>query len=96
MWPVYQGKSPPPPPSRITGGDFSAAYTPPSPFTQLSRAVTSSVDKSPPPPPPHPQQVYGQILAASTKLEDGLHFEDCEYDGRIWTATVIIYKFSGQ
>ncbi len=28
----------PPPLSRITGGGFGAAYTPPSPFTQLSLA----------------------------------------------------------
>jgi hypothetical protein len=49
-----------------------------------------------PPTPSPPPEDYRQILAASPKLEDGLHFEDCEYDGRIWPAAVIIYKFSGQ
>jgi hypothetical protein len=37
-----------PPPSRITGGDFSMACTPPSPFTQLSPACDVIFDKSPP------------------------------------------------
>ena len=32
------------------------------------------------PPLPHtPQQDYRQILAASAKIEDGLHLEACEY-----------------
>jgi hypothetical protein len=30
-------------------------------------------------PPPTPPQDYGQILAASPKVEDGLHFGACEY-----------------
>ncbi len=34
----------------------------------------------PPTLPPPPPQDYGQILAASPKVEDGLHFGDCEYD----------------
>jgi hypothetical protein len=30
--------------------------------------------------PPPPQLDYGQILAALPKIEDGLHFVDCECD----------------
>ncbi len=49
-----------------------------------------------PPPPPHPHEDYGQILATSPKIEDGLHLGVCEYGSWIWTATVIMCKFSVQ
>jgi hypothetical protein len=32
------------------------------------------------PPPPPPPLDYGQILAASPKVEDDLYFGECEYD----------------
>ncbi len=37
--------------------------------------------RAPPPPPSHtpPKQDYSQILAASAKIEDGLHLGACEY-----------------
>jgi hypothetical protein len=39
---------------------------------------------------------YGQILATSPNVEDGLHLGVCEYGSCIWTATVIMYEFSMQ
>ncbi len=48
------------------------------------------------PPPPHTPEDYSQFLAASAKIEDGLHLEACEYCSWIWTAIVIMYEFSVQ
>jgi hypothetical protein len=42
------------------------------------------------PPPTPPQEDYGQILATSLKVEDGLHLGVCEYGSWTWTATVIL------
>ncbi len=43
---------------------------------------------------PTPQEDYEQILATSSKVEDGLHLGVCEYGSWIWT--VIMYEFSVQ
>ncbi len=49
-----------------------------------------------PPPPTLPQEDYGQILATSPKVEDGLQSGVCEDGSRIWKATVITHEFSVQ
>ncbi len=72
IWPhfvqghVYSSLSPPSPP-----------LSPPS--NVITRAVGLRAISAPPLSPPPPQD-YGQILAASPKVEDGLRFGDCEYD----------------
>ncbi len=48
------------------------------------------------PPPQHPHEDYGQILATSLKVEDGLRLGTCEYGSWIWTAKVVMYEFSVQ
>ncbi len=58
-----------------------------------SRPALHFLPLTPPPPPPCPSLDYGQILAASPKAKDGLHFGDCEYDSWIRTATAIMYEF---
>jgi hypothetical protein len=93
LWAVICCKSPPlllphlPPPPHCT------SVAPPA-------AMLSGLEgwrRAPPSPPiPPPPLDYGQIFAASPKVEDGLHFGDCEYDSWIGTATVIIYEFSAQ
>ncbi len=53
--------------------------------------------RAPPPPSTHsPQQDYSQFLAASAKIQDGLHLGACECCSWIWTAIVIMYEFSVQ
>jgi hypothetical protein len=59
--------SPPPPPPLFS--------LPPSNAITGQPACTLISD----PPPPPPQEDYGQILASSPKVEDGLHLGVCEY-----------------
>ncbi len=46
-------------------------------------------------PPSHSPEAYSQFLAASAKIEDGLHLGAFEYGSWIWTAIVIMYEFFG-
>ncbi len=52
-----------------------AAVQPGATWTLMVCAARGGLTRVPPPP-----QDYGQILAVFPKVEDGLHFGDCEYD----------------
>jgi hypothetical protein len=59
---------------------LSSSPPPLSPANAIRRAAGLRVISSPSRPSPPPPLYYGQILAASPKVGDGLHFGDCEYD----------------
>ncbi len=74
-----------------------SSFPPPPSHSPPSNAITGEPACAPfPDPPSPPPEDYGQISAASPKVEDGLQFGVCEYDSWIWTATVIMYEFSVQ
>ncbi len=53
--------------------------TPPPLLTPPSNAITRAVGLHSILAPPPPPEDYRQILATSPKVENGLHFRDCEY-----------------
>ena len=68
----------------VQGRVYSSLSPPPPPLTPPSNAITRAaglraISAPPPPHPPPPPEDYEQILATSPKVEDGLHFGDCEY-----------------
>ncbi len=58
---------------------LSSSPPPLSPANAIRRAAGLRAISAPSHPLPPPPLDYGQILAASPKVEDGLHFGDCEY-----------------
>jgi hypothetical protein len=57
----------------------SLLLPPPPSHSPLLNVISRPARHFRPPLSPPPED-YGQILAASPKVEDGLHFGDCKYD----------------
>jgi hypothetical protein len=76
----------PSPPSNFPPPPHRASVAPPA-------ATLSGLGGRGRPLPPHPPEDYSQLLAASAKIEDGLHLGACEYGSWIWTAIMIMYEF---
>jgi hypothetical protein len=68
----------------LVQGRVYSSLSPPSPPLSLPPFKCDNKGSRPAryfrPPSLPPPEDYGQILAASPKVEDGLHFGDCKYD----------------